>query len=223
MQPKILAAGLLLIFTLAFNFSCHPSKDFTWKEGDILFQDGDCGDFCEAIRKVTRGYQGNQFSHNGLLTRQNGRWMVIEAVTSGVKSTDLEEFLNRDLDANGQPKVHVGRLKSPYRKLIPEAISHAKNLIGKPYDHGFNLFNDAYYCSELIHLSLEKANLGNPVFEIHPMTFIDPDTGETFSVWVRYFDNLGIPVPQDEPGLNPAGMTMDPAIDMIHDFTDKKN
>ncbi|MEX2513118.1 MAG: YiiX/YebB-like N1pC/P60 family cysteine hydrolase [Cyclobacteriaceae bacterium] len=211
-----------LYFTLFYGISCQPSKDFTWNEGDILFQDGECGDFCEAIRKVTHGYQGTQFSHNGLIININENWMVLEAVTSGVKTTPLEVFLDRHLDENGNPKVHVGRLKTPYLKLIPEAISHAQKLIGKPYDHGFDLFNDAYYCSELIHLSFEKANLGNPVFEIHPMTFIDPDTGETFPIWIKYFEKLGIPVPEGEPGLNPAGMTRDPVIEMVFDFT-KKN
>jgi hypothetical protein len=103
--------------------------------------------------------------------------------------------------------------------LIPGALAHGKTLIGKPYDHAFDLYNDTYYCSELIHLSFEKANAGNPVFETPPMTFIDPDTGDIFPIWATYFEKLGIPVPEGEPGLNPGGMTLDPAVEMVYDFT----
>jgi len=216
MNARIFNALTILIFTIT---SCATETAFNWQEGDILFQDGDCGDFCEAIRKVTSGYEGRDFSHNGILSKEGSEWYVLEAISKGVSKTPLQDFLNRHLDEEGNPIIIVGRLKAPYRPLIPNALIHASSLIGRPYDAYFDLDNDAYYCSELIHLSLQKANEGVPIFTAQPMTFIDPDTGETFGIWVNYFDGLGSEIPENKPGLNPGGMSLDPAIDIIYDFT----
>ncbi len=97
---KFLKSHLFLLGVMILFFSCNE-KEFSWQQGDILFQDGDCGDFCEAIRKVTDGYKGIEFSHNGLLMQKNGEWFVLEAIGKGVSKTPLEEFLNRHLDENG--------------------------------------------------------------------------------------------------------------------------
>ncbi|WP_057937526.1 YiiX/YebB-like N1pC/P60 family cysteine hydrolase [Algoriphagus resistens] len=207
-----------LAYFLIFQVACQPQADFVWQEGDILFQDGDCGDFCDAIRAVTSGYDGRDFSHNGFLMQENNKWYVLEAISKGVSKTPIDSFLNRHVDSSQKPKVMVGRLKPEFRHLLSPALLQAKKLLGRPYDSGFDLLNDSYYCSELIHLSLQKANHGQPVFEIQPMTFKDPDSKKFFSVWEVYFDKLGMEIPEGKPGLNPGGMSLDPAIEMIYDF-----
>lgn len=204
-----------LILSFCFSFLSCSNPEFVWREGDILFQDGDCGDFCDAIRKVTEGFQGKNFSHNGLLMQESGEWYVLEAIGKGVSQTSLKEFLNRHLDESGNPKVMVGRLKEPYRHLIPEAIREAKKNLGKPYDQEFNFENEAYYCSELIHFAFKKANEGNDLFQPQPMTYNDPDTGELFSIWKSYFNELGIAVPEGELGLNPGGMSLETILVML--------
>ncbi|MCL6257959.1 hypothetical protein M3O96_02585 [Aquiflexum sp. TKW24L] len=206
-----------IIFSIVFMmlvFSCIQ-KEFQWLEGDILFQDGDCGDFCEAIRKVTEGYQGIEFSHNGLMMKENGDWFVLEAIGKGVSKTPLQEFLNRHLDENGKPKVMVGRLKPEFQHLIPTAIMEAQKYLGKPYDSAFDFDNDAFYCSELIHFAFKAANGGSDLFQPKPMTYNDPDTGELFPIWEAYFLELGIPVPEGKPGLNPGGMSLEPVLEMM--------
>ena len=210
---------IILLLSILSLSACDKPSEFQWQEGDILFQDGDCGDFCEAIRKVTNGYDGRDFSHNGILLSQNKEWYVLEAISKGVSKTPLEDFLHRHHDEEGKPKIIVGRLKSQYQHLIPRTLAYATSLLGKPYDVYFDLNNDAYYCSELIHLSLQKANENSPVFQIHPMTFKDPDTNETFGIWVDYFEKLGADIPESEPGLNPGGMSIDPAIDIVYIFS----
>ncbi|WP_339925864.1 YiiX/YebB-like N1pC/P60 family cysteine hydrolase [uncultured Cyclobacterium sp.] len=216
-MQKLTIAFLLVL--AALTLGCNSEQPWqNWKAGDILFQNGDCGDFCDAIKKVTSGYQGQSFSHNGMLIIENGNWMVLEAISQGVQMTALEDFLNRHTTENGYPKVIVGRLKEQYQHLIPEAILFGKTLIGKPYDDGFDLDNEAYYCSELIHFSLMKANKGLPVFDTPPMTFKDPATNETFSVWEKYFEKLNLEIPEGEPGLNPGGMSLSPALNIIHNF-----
>ncbi|MGY6744594.1 MAG: hypothetical protein ACXIUQ_17770 [Cecembia sp.] len=47
------------------------------------------------------------------------------------------------------------------------------------------------------------------------MTYKDPETGELFPIWEKYFENLGVDVPEGEPGLNPGGMSLEPVLIMI--------
>ncbi|WP_192348889.1 YiiX/YebB-like N1pC/P60 family cysteine hydrolase [Algoriphagus sp. Y33] len=218
MKARPILPTAFLAYFLLFQVACQPKADFAWQQGDILFQDGECGDFCDAIRAVTSGYEGRDFSHNGFLLQENNEWFVLEAISKGVTKTPLNSFLSRHLDENQKPKAAVGRLKPEFRHLIPRALTEAEKLLGRPYDTGFDLSNDSYYCSELIHLTLQKANHGNPVFEIQPMTFKDPNSKEFFSVWEVYFEKLGMEIPEGKPGLNPGGMSLDPALEMVYDF-----
>lgn len=181
---------------------------FAIQPGDLLFQDLDCGPLCDAIEKVTIGYQGMSFSHVGLAAKdEKGNVVVIEAVSKGVEITALQTFLSRSLDDAGRPKVTVGRLKKPYRHLIPLAIKEAFVLKGRPYDKVFAFDNGDYYCSELIYEVFRRANKNAPIFEAQPMTFKDPDTNRTYPAWEEYFAELGAAVPEGAPGVNPGGIS----------------
>ncbi|MHC4186941.1 MAG: YiiX/YebB-like N1pC/P60 family cysteine hydrolase [Planctomycetota bacterium] len=192
---------------------------FEPKEGDLLFQDLDCGPLCDAIEKVTTGYQDLDFSHVGIIARNSsGNLVVIEAVSSGVETTDLEDFMQRSFDQRGRPKVIVGRLKEPYKHLIPLAIENGFALEGKPYDKVFALNNDAYYCSELIYQIFWEANNNNPLFTLQPMTFKDPETGKILNVWEDYFSRLDTPVPQGREGLNPGSISCSSVLDIVYQY-----
>lgn len=203
---------VLLFLFLIVSFSCVTKEQF--QEGDILFQNGDCGDFCDAIRKVTQGFQGKEFSHNGLLIKESGDWFVLEAIGKGVSKTPLQDFLDRHADDSGSPKVMIGRLKPEYKNLIPAAIEEAKKHLGKPYDSVFDFENDAFYCSELIHFAFKQANDGEDLFLPKPMTYNDPDTGKLFPIWESYFSDLGHEIPEGKLGLNPGGMSLEPVLVM---------
>jgi len=187
-----------------------------FEDGDILFQDLDCGPFCDAIEKVTVGYKGANLSHVGMVVNtESGNTQVIEANGNGVIFTHLDTFLQRQLDDKGNPKVIHARLNSDYGKLIPTAIKESKALLGKPYDEVFDINNDSYYCSELIYWAFKNANGGTPLFELKPMTFIDPDTDKTFTIWEDYYEDLGVSIPEGLPGLNPGGMSTAASIDIL--------
>jgi hypothetical protein len=201
----------------------RPSLDagpgFRLEPGDLLFQDLDCGPFCDAIEKVTVGYRGAKLSHVGIVAAEGpGRLAVIEAVSSGVSVTPLEVFMARSRDAAGRPKVLAGRLNAEHRHLVPAALREAFALKGRPYDKVFDIDNDAYYCSELVYRCFRRAGNGRPLFELQPMTFVDPDTGETFPAWRRYFAELGIPIPEGKPGINPGGISRSPALTIVHAY-----
>lgn len=189
---------------------------FNLQHGDLLFQDSDCGPFCDAIEKVTEGFQGANLSHIGLVVLSDDGPQVIEATSNGVVLTDLDTFLARSHDANGGSKVIVGRVKERYSALIPEAVQHSQTLIGKKYDHVFDIKNDTYYCSELVYEAFKNANDGESLFRLFPMTFIDPDTQETFGIWTEYYKDLGVAIPEGEFGLNPGGISLSDEIEIVH-------
>lgn len=187
----VVLASAAVVFAGCHLQQLYTKKYFTLQPGDLLFQDLDAGPLCDAIEKVTSGYEGASLSHVGIAAKlEDGRFVVIEATAGGVDTVPVRQFLKRNLDENRQPKVLVGRLEPEFRYLIPAAIRYAISLKGKPYDKVFDCSNDAYYCSELVYCSFRKANGGKPVFEMQPMTFIDPDTGETFRTGRDTSENL---------------------------------
>lgn len=187
--------------------------------GDLLFQDLDGSRFCEAIEKVTEGYKGANLTHVGVAAADaNGTIVVLEALLEGVSVTPLDVFLGRSHDASGRPKVLIGRLKPKYHHLIEPALKEARALKGNPYDKVFDVHNDSYYCSELVYHCFLKANGGKPLFELQPMTFVDPGTGETFPVWKEYFAELRVPIPEGKPGLNPGGISRSEVLDIVHAY-----
>jgi hypothetical protein len=207
---------ILLLIGLSF-VGCR--QNFTPQAGDLLFQDSDCGVLCDAIEKVTEGYQGMNFSHIGIVAKDaNDNFVVIEAVSSGVQATPLQSFLSRSFDNKGRPKVVVGRLKEPYLYLIPSALKEAFTLRGKPYNKVFVIGNDTYYCSELIYEIFLRANDNKPLFLLQPMTFKDPDTGVTLPAWKEYFSRLNVPVPEGQPGINPGTISRSPVLTIVYEY-----
>lgn len=211
---------LLIIFSvLFFSISCTTKNNekFNLKEGDILFQDSDCGPFCESIEKVTFGYKGSKFSHVGMVFyNDSSELIVIEAISEGVVKTSLHDFLNRSFDAKNNPKVVVGRLKEQHQNLLKKAIEFSKTKLGLAYDEVFDITNNKYYCSELIYDSFKFANENKPIFELQKMTYKDPATNKTFPIWDDYFKKLGVAIPEGKPGLNPGGMSKSNYLDIVH-------
>jgi hypothetical protein len=216
---KVLIWVLAISASGCANVSSTGGIGISVKPGDLLFRDSDCGPLCDAIEKVTTGYHGANLSHVGIAAEdESGKIVVIEAVSKGVVASDLQTFLKPGSDPNGQPRVMVGRLRGPFRNLIPAAIKEAEALKGKPYDKAFVIDNDAYYCSELIYEIFRRANGGEPVFMLEPMTFKDPETGQTLPAWQEYFAKLGIDIPQGMPGINPGGISRSPALTIVYAF-----
>jgi len=196
----------------------RQGKSFILEEGDLLFQDSDCGAFCDAIEAVTEGVDGYDFSHIGLLMKdQSGQLKVMEAISAGVVLTPIEDFMNRSKDDLGQSKIVVGRLKEESQAYIPKAIDFIHSKIDAEYDDVFNLENDKYYCSELIHLAFKHA-AGKPLFETPPMTFKEPLTAETFDIWIDYFKEFNTQIPEGEPGLNPGSMSRSASVEIVNRY-----
>ena len=196
----------LLIFILPSILFAQTSK---LKTGDLLFQKMNCGELCDAILAVTEGYQGNDFSHLGLVYIQNDSIFIIEAAGNAVRKVTLEQF-----SKNTKTNMYIGRVKNKYKKLIPGVIQFSLLQIGTPYDDDYLYNNGKYYCSELIYDAFLNAN-GMPFFDLQPMTFKQPETNDYFPAWVTYYQSLGVEIPEGQLGCNPGGISTSKKIKII--------
>ena len=201
----------ILLYSLILS-SCLPIQKFELQEGDLLFQDLDSSPLCDAIELVTPGYKDANFSHIGLLVLDNDTLKVLEAIPPKVVLTEMKSFFNRSYDKEGRSKIIVGRLKDEFQHTIKDAIIYAKRKIEMKYDEVFLMNNNSYYCSELIFEAFEK----DSIFKLKPMTFLHPETNDTLTVWKNYYSELGIKIPQNEPGINPGIMSLSEKIEMIY-------
>jgi hypothetical protein len=202
MQKKILFLTLLSlsIFTKAQQY----------QTGDLLFQNLDCGELCDAIEAVTEGYNGQKFSHIGLVYLRNDSVYIIEAIGENVHLTPIIDFLER-----GDNAIVHSKLKSPYTNLIPNAIQFSLKQLGRPYDDPFLYDNGKYYCSELIYDAFKFANNNKPFFELEPMTFKQPHSNDYFPVWIDYYKKLNMDIPEGKPGINPGGISRSNKIEIV--------
>lgn len=196
----------LLIFILPSILFAQKSK---LKTGDLLFQKMNCGELCDAIHAVTEGYQGNDFSHLGLVYIQNDSIFIIEAAGNAVRKVTLEQF-----SKNTKTNMYIGRVKNKYKKLIPGVIQFSLMQIGTAYDDDYLYNNGKYYCSELIYDAFLNAN-GMPFFDLQPMTFKQPETNDYFPAWVTYYQSLGVEIPEGQLGCNPGGISTSKKIKII--------
>jgi len=206
----LLTITCVLLLQLATHAQTIPAN-ITLHNGDLLFEDLDCGPLCDAIEQVTQSYGGHHFSHIGLVYRKGDSTFIIEAIGSDVHMTPLAQFTSRTTH-----KIFVGRMKPAYHHLIDSAISFSLRSIGTPYDDDFLYNNGKYYCSELIYDAFQYANGGKPVFQLAPMTFKPLGSADFFPVWIDYYKKLGTAIPEGKPGINPGGISRSKYIEILN-------
>lgn len=218
MLKRIFAALSLVILIANSALADSSTNNFKLQAGDLLFQDLNCGKFCDSVDSVTYGYKNSYVSHVALvINASESNPQVIEAVSNGVSITPLAQFLGRSLDEQNQPRVMVGRLTPTYQKLIPEAINIAELQLGKPYNESFVAANgQAFYCSELIDYSFQNANHNHALFQHVPMDFTNGKSTKILALWQNYYQNLQVKVPQGQLGTNPGAMSRESSIQIIH-------
>ena len=199
---------LKIVILFLISLSVFAQRNVKLKTGDIIFQSMNC-DLCKAINAVTEGFDGKDFSHLGMIYIKNDSTFVIEAAGKNVKLTPLEVFKTYTTET-----MYVGRLKRKYRKYIPKAIDFSLLQMGVPYDEAYLYDNGSYYCSELIYDAFLSA-YEKPFFELTPMTFKEPNSNDYFQVWIDYYENLKIEIPEGELGCNPGGISTSDKLKII--------
>lgn len=186
------------------------AQKLDYKEGDLIFQNINCGPLCDAINEVTHGYENINFNHIGMVIEHEGTLQVVEATWPKVCITPLDKFITKDTEAQ-----YLGRLLPKYHGLINKAKEFSIAQVGLPYDVNYLMDNGKYYCSELLYDAFKNANNGEEVFNLYPMTYKSKKTNKFFPVWLEYFQKMGQDVPEGLPGCNPAGMSLSEKIVII--------
>ncbi|MGI6572830.1 MAG: YiiX/YebB-like N1pC/P60 family cysteine hydrolase [Fermentimonas sp.] len=200
--------------------ACGNVKDrFELQTGDLLFSVGkENSELLIAIQNSTGKDKDVPFTHVGIVSVEEGKIYVLEATApEGVIKTTLEDFFGKTATLNDNPLIAVGRVKKEFEYTITNAIKNAEKHLGKRYDYVYSETNDQFYCSELVRFAFLDL-LGNPIFEPLAMSFINTETGTVDPYWVKHFEKLGEPVPEGEPGTNPADMVRSPVIDIVHEY-----
>ena len=211
-----LLASILLLSgcSLSPNNSSSPKTE-TLQEGDLLFQDLNCGELCDAIEAVTEGVNGKDFSHCAMVVKINDTLQVVEAIGDKVQVTSLRNFFARSGDTTTIQNIAVGRVLEKYHFIVARAAMKAKAHIGEPYDDVFLMNNNSWYCSELLYDAFKEANNSNDFFELNPMTFKDPKTNDFFPAWVDYYQQLKTDIPEGKPGINPGLISRSDKIEIV--------
>ena len=158
-------------------------------------------------------HDGNQLNliHVAILEvdDKDSLWVIDVTLTHPVKRDSLGGFLKEFTRRDGTlPEMLVMRLKDPSH--AKEHVERVKSFIGQPYDYAFQPDNGAMYCSELVYYSYLKPD-GTPIFDCYPMNFKNDD-GEFPPYWVRLFERIHTPIPQDVMGTNPQAMYKSEAL-----------
>jgi hypothetical protein len=223
-MKNIFKAMLSAAFVILLIPSCSKEKSlelkgqrFELKEGDLLFQDLDCGPVCDAIEAVTQGSDGAKLSHVGIVSRiKDGKIYITEAFSNGVEEVKYDEFMSRSSDKKGNPKVLVGRIDLN-GELMARDMKRLASLIGHKYDNAFDISDDKYYCSELVY-EVFRDEKNKPIFDLKAMTFKDAKTGKTMEAWVKYFKDIKTNVPEGGMGINPGLISRSSHVDIVHAY-----
>jgi uncharacterized protein YycO len=134
---------------------CSPLQgeeaiSFELQDGDIVFSASAFGQGAAIIAAT-----GSPYTHCGVVFRQDGRWMVLEAVQP-VGVATLEAFM-----ARGRKEAFTAlRLKTV---IAPDAYRKARDWataqIGRDYDVHFGWDDKKLYCSELVWKFYQQAGV----------------------------------------------------------------
>lgn len=208
---KILKSNFLsCIFALFFLISCKTYNTSILENGDLLFVPSVDSGLSGAINNVTQTEKKTSYDHIGIVKKEDHHIYVLHAAPKGgSQKQKLHSFL-KDQTKSGQ-KIDVYRLKPEFRSAVPNAVTKAETLLGRPYNFNYILDEKSYYCSDFV----ERAFRDHQIFQLEPMTFIDPKTKETNVFWEKFYKDKKLKVPEGEPGCNPNGLANSNKIDKI--------
>ena len=152
------------------------------ENGDLIFVKDD-SDIGQAIQESTGNY-----SHVAIFLDGQVYHATVEG---GVIAQLPEDFFEAEkvYDLYRYPKMDQKEVK----KL-------AESLLGAPYNAPFYPDGAGFYCSQFVAEIL-------PIFETIPMKFGD-NTQEISDFWREYYQDLGLPVPLNQPGTNPSQLAI---------------
>lgn len=138
-----IGGAFVFVFGFAWWIGGEAERDLAQREeqwgiriadGNLVFQDLDCGRRCALIRTLTQ----SRYSHVGVVVEENGARVVWEAL-GPVGATPLAEWV-----ARGR-----GRAIAIYEPTTPIEYDFER-FEGRQYDADYQWDDERIYCSELV-------------------------------------------------------------------------
>lgn len=180
---------------------CKSLKYSDLMSGDLVFVTAEKENLSGAINRVTQKNEAENYDHVGIIEKNNNMYFVLHAAPNGGSQKEkLNNFIKNQTEGNAE--VYLYRLKPEFQNSIPDAIKKANSILGKPYNFTYVLNEETLYCSDFI----ERIFRSSQIFELKPMTFINPKTGKTDDFWIKFYQDKNMEVPEGKLGCNPNGM-----------------
>jgi hypothetical protein len=198
----VIFLGLISIFCLPANAQEKVLyHQLEIQNGDLLFLGAKPDQLSGAINRVTQRDAEVSFDHVGILEVSGSEVYILHASTeNGSVREPLDSLVARTKAKDKEMVLY--RLSEEAQSSIPTAIKLAKNMLGKPYNWSYVLNDSTFYCSDFVERAFRPAS----IFNLEPMTFKNPETGETDSFWVEFYEKLDMEVPEGKLGCNPNGL-----------------
>ncbi|MFC6266775.1 YiiX/YebB-like N1pC/P60 family cysteine hydrolase [Frigoriflavimonas asaccharolytica] len=197
--------NLAICFMFFLLLSSCKSKYSYLQNGDLIFIQAKEENLSGAISRVTKKENIPSYDHIGIIEKNRKDLFVLHAAPEkGSIKENIKDFLK---DYNSRT-IDVYRLKKEYNLSIDQAIQKANSLLKRPYNVSYVLNENSYYCSDFIERSFRK----DSIFQLNPMTFINPKTGKTDEYWQEFYKKLNIAIPEGSPGCNPNGLSQSEKI-----------
>jgi hypothetical protein len=173
------------------------------RDGDLIFQTSTSPQ-SQAIQLATH----SPYSHCGILYKQVGQWLVLEATSPVVKMTPLRNWVGR-----GQGEhFAIKRLRDADTALTPAALQRmeeaGKPLLKRRYDAQFDWSDDRMYCSELIWKVYERG-LHRRLGTLQKLG--DFDLSQP-AVQTKLKERYGDQLPLNEPVISPVSIFNSPEL-----------
>lgn len=200
----------ILLFCCLLVLVCSCSNRNEIRDGDLLFVTAEDYGLSSAINRVTQTELKTYYVHVAIIrVNSDTVWVFDASPEEGTRKILLEDFIDEQKSA-----VYRYRLKDKYTGSIKSGWAMAEEMLGKPYNFSYVWNDTSHYCSEFIY----RIFAADSVFELNPMTFIDPETGMFDDTWVAHYDSLGVPIPEGEPGCNPNGLAASDKLEFLGQF-----
>ncbi|MEB2782140.1 YiiX/YebB-like N1pC/P60 family cysteine hydrolase [Algoriphagus sp. C2-6-M1] len=204
---NIRSLSLLLLYLSFFRIPTVIAQDsipylnLHVQNGDLLFIGAQKEQLSGAINRVTQQQSDISYDHVGILEVCKDQIYILHAI--GKKGSVREPLDSLVSSKDGQKQQFaLYRLSGAEQSAVTEAIDTAKTLLGQPYNWSYVLNDTSLYCSDFVERAFRHAE----IFELEPMTFINPATKKTDSFWVNFYQKLNMEVPEGKLGCNPNGL-----------------
>ena len=204
-------AGLiaLVFFGLCFYFNLFSLLQFAvyWpRSGDILFQSLPHGELVDAIEGVTQ----SPWSHCGVLTHDDGKWEVVEAIGE-VRRTPLVFWIIRGRAGRFAAYRPTAAAALPPKDQFQSALTKAlETYMGRPYDYRYAPEDRDIYCSELVFKAYRDA------FKVELGSWEELGTlnWKPFEPFIRSLEDGNLPL--QRPMITPVGVTRSPLLKRVY-------